>query len=100
MKLVLSRNAAAFLRHEKSYLERFNPRAADTAISGLWSAMRFLLEQPRAGHPHPTLAGRRRFVTGAYLIDYRIMGETLRISQIRHGRQDPMELEADDDFPG
>jgi plasmid stabilization system protein ParE len=99
MKLVLSRNATEFLRHEKTYLDEVNPHAADAAIRGLRKALRFLRDQPRAGSPHPSLAGRRRFVAGPYVIDYRIDAQELHISHIRHGRQDQPEFEADDDLP-
>src|SRR4051812_5980272 len=93
MRIKLSRDAGLFLRAEQRYLEQFNPRAAHAVLRQLRSSLRFLGEQPRAGSVHPVLQGRRRFVSGDYVIDYRIDGATVWISHIRHGRQLPPELE-------
>jgi len=46
------------------------------------------------------LEGRRRFVSGDYVIDYRISGGFLEVSHIRHGRQLPPDLDAGEDVEG
>lgn len=97
MRVRLSRSASAFLRHERRYLEEFNPRAADNVLRQLQEALRFLSGFPRGGGPHPALEGRRRFVAGDYVIDYRIGPTVLEVSHIRHGRQLPPEQAKDGD---
>ena len=97
MRVTLSRDASAFLRHEQRYLEQVNPRAAITVLQRLRAVLRLLAEQPRAGSPYQALKGRRRLVSGNYVIDYRIGEAGILVSQIRHGRQDSPELEASKD---
>lgn len=100
MKIKLSSSAGEFLRRERNYLEHFNPRAASAVLRQLRAALRLLEDYPQAGGPHPALDGRRRFVSGDYVIDYRIRGGRLEVSHIRHGRQLPPDLEADDNLSG
>lgn len=99
MRIRLSRNAATFLKGEKRYLEQFNPRAAETVLRQLRDALRLLSEYPQAGISDGLLDGRRRFVSGDYVIHYRVEGTLLQISHIRHGRQLPPGLEKDEDLP-
>lgn len=96
MRVILSANAAAFLKRERAYLEHFNPRAARRVIENLRSAFRLLGDYPQAGSPLK-LPGRRRYVCGVYLIDYNTEKSRLVISHIRHGRQADPELAYDDD---
>ena len=63
----------------------------------LRASLRLLIEYPEAGRPHGALDGRRRFVSGDYVIDYRIVGRLVEVSHIRHGRQLPPALEEDVD---
>jgi plasmid stabilization system protein ParE len=100
MRIKLSKDAGIFLKSEQRYLEQFNPRAADTVLRQLRAALRLLADYPQAGSPHPALEGRRRFVSGDYVIDYRIAGRLLEVSHIRHGRQLPPDLDRDDDTAG
>ncbi|CLR14543.1 Uncharacterised protein [Mycobacterium tuberculosis] len=44
------------------------------------------------------LVGRRRFVSGDYVIHYRIEGTTIAVSHIHHGRQIVPELGKDPDL--
>jgi len=46
------------------------------------------------------LEGGRRFVSGDYVIDYRIRGGFLEVSHIRHGQQLPSDLDAGEDLEG
>jgi plasmid stabilization system protein ParE len=96
-KIVLSKDAGDYLRQEHVYLARFNPRAADRVVRELWSAFRMLAGHPQAGVAVSQLDGRRRYVSGAYIITYRVEPNAIQISYIRHGRQLPPELEKDDD---
>lgn len=97
MRIKLSKDAGLFLRSEQRYLEQFNPRAADNVLRQLRASLRLLVEYPEAGRPHGALDGRRRFVSGDYVIDYRIVGRLVEVSHIRHGRQLPPALEEDVD---
>lgn len=96
MRIKLSKNAALFLRSEQRYLEQFNPRAANAVLHQLRAALRPLADYPEAGSPHATLDGRRRFVSGEYVLDYRIREKVLEVSHIRHGRQLPPDLGAEE----
>jgi plasmid stabilization system protein ParE len=98
MRIKLSKDAGLFLKSEQRYLEHFNPRAADLVLRQLRAALRLLANYPQAGAPNAALDGRRRFVSGDYVIHYRIVGRFLEVSHIRHGRQLPPDLEADDDI--
>jgi plasmid stabilization system protein ParE len=98
MRIKLSKDAGLFLKSEQRYLEQFNPRAADAVLRQLRAALRLLSDYPEAGSPHAALDGRRRFVSGDYVIDYRIAGRFLDVSHIRHGRQLPPDLDADEDI--
>jgi len=97
MKVILSKDAGRFLRRERSYLEQFNPRAAMAVMRQLRAALRLLGEFPRAGGDLEALGGRRRFVSGDYIIHYRVGKSAIYVSHIRHGRQEPLELEKDSD---
>jgi plasmid stabilization system protein ParE len=100
MRVKLSKNAGLFLKREHNYIQHFNPRAADAVLRQLRAALRLLKDYPQAGSPHAALDGRRRFVSGDYVIDYRIRGPVLEVSHIRHGRQLPPDPDADEDIYG
>jgi plasmid stabilization system protein ParE len=95
-KIVLSKEAGDYLRHERLYVARFNPRASDNMVRQLWSAFRMLAGYPQAGAVVPHLPGRRSYVAGAYIINYRVEPNAILISHIRHGRQLAPDLEPDD----
>jgi plasmid stabilization system protein ParE len=92
MRVRLSKGAILFLRREREYLEQFNPRAAANVMRQLREALRLLGEYPNAGSPFEALEGRRRFVAGSYVIDYRVGQSEIRVSHMRHGRQLPPDL--------
>lgn len=98
MKLTLSKNAIRFIRQERAYLERFNPHAADMVVKQLRRSFRLLADYPMAGVEESILPGRRRFVSGDYVIDYRVGRQGIMVSHIRHGRQMTPELEKDEDL--
>lgn len=98
MRVKLSKDAGLFLRSEQRYLEHFNPRAAEAVLRQLRAAFRLLAEYPQAGRPYDMLEGRHHFVSGDYVIYYRIRGNFLEVSHIRHGRQLPPDLDAGEDM--
>ncbi|MGN7291827.1 type II toxin-antitoxin system RelE/ParE family toxin [Rhizobium sp. SAFR-030] len=90
MRVILAKNVAQFIKREASYLDSFNPRAAARVVESLQAAFRLLGEHPKIGKPL-SLPGRRRFVSGVYVIDYSLERTRVVISHIRHGQQvDPM----------
>ncbi|MBO9097823.1 MULTISPECIES: type II toxin-antitoxin system RelE/ParE family toxin [unclassified Rhizobium] len=95
-KIILSANAGDYLRCEKAYLASFNPRAADTAMRQLHSAFRLLAGYPQAGLADTKLPGRRIYVAGNYIIAYRVEPDAIKISYIRHGRQQAPDLDKDE----
>lgn len=97
MRIKLSKNASQFLRDEHRYLSQFNPRAADNVLRQLRAALRIISEYPQAGRGDGPLDGRRRYVSGDYVIDYRVTARLVEVSHIRHGRQLPP-LEKDPDL--
>ncbi|WP_160005454.1 type II toxin-antitoxin system RelE/ParE family toxin [Rhizobium sp. 18055] len=94
-KVILSREAADYLRYEHDYLNQFNPPAANAAMAQIRAAIRRLGIHPQIGGPAPTLPGRRQFVVGAYVITYRVERDAVMVSSIRHGRQS-IDLDRDD----
>lgn len=98
MRIKLSKDASLFLRSEQRYLEQFNPRAAENVLRQLRASLRLLAEYPQAGNPNATLEGRRRLVSGDYVIDYQVTGRVVEVSHIRHGRQLPPAMEKDADL--
>lgn len=96
MKLIISKSASGYLRHEHAYLAQFDPRAAQSMIQQLQEAMRMLVTYPEMGSLVLPMKGRRRLVSVPYLIDYRATAATIRIVAIRHGRQLDLRLDIDD----
>ncbi|WP_165214284.1 type II toxin-antitoxin system RelE/ParE family toxin [Affinirhizobium pseudoryzae] len=99
MRVILSRNAAAYIRRECAYLEEFNPRAARRVAEQFQKAIRLLAQYPEIGEPL-SLPGRRRFVSGVYVIDYVREKSRLVISHIRHGKQAEPDLAKDAEIQG
>ncbi|MBP2547519.1 plasmid stabilization system protein ParE [Neorhizobium galegae] len=97
MRTLLSKSVRQFLRREAEYLESQNPRAAVATLQQLRESIRMIGDYPGIGAPLP-LPGRRRFVSGAYVIDYRVDAKSILISHMRHGRQLDPDLERDDDL--
>jgi plasmid stabilization system protein ParE len=98
MRIILSKSVRQFLRRERDYLESQNPRAAAITLQRLRDGIRMIGDYPGLGAPLP-LPGRRRFVSGDYLIDYRVDAKSILISHMRHGRQLDPDLRRDDDVP-
>ena len=96
MRIILSKNVRQFLRRERDYLESQNPRAAVITLQRLRESLRTIGDYPGLGAPLP-LPGRRRFVSGDYVIDYRVDAKSILISHMRHGRQLDPDLSRDDD---
>jgi plasmid stabilization system protein ParE len=98
----LSPVASTYVRAEARYLKIRSPAAAWRFQKSLNDLKRNLLDFPGLGHPstETNAAGVHRFVMNDYLIDYEVVGEVIRIIDIRHGRQMPpnRSIDSDDDF--
>ncbi|HEX6859794.1 MAG TPA: type II toxin-antitoxin system RelE/ParE family toxin [Caulobacteraceae bacterium] len=90
MKLEWSRQALADLDRLYGFLAPVAPRAATHVIQTLSKAPERLLEQPRIGFRLELYAPRevRQVFVGDYELRYEIVGDTVSIVQIWHGRED------------
>jgi len=89
MKLDWSRQALADLERLYTFLAAVNPRAAANVVQALSQAPERLLEQPRMGARVDRYLPRevRRIIIGDYEVRYEIIGDTISIAQIWHGRE-------------
>jgi plasmid stabilization system protein ParE len=88
MRVVISRSAAAYLRHEVKYLKSRSPAAARRFIDGVAEARRNLEIFPDIGKQDVDLPipGYKTWVLGDYLMDYVTKTDVIEIVAIRHGR--------------
>lgn len=88
VRVVLTRRAASELREIGDYVAQFNPLAAQRVAARLLSAAEALANLPERGRP---IGGGRRELTliRPYLIRYRVDGESVIITEIRHGARRP-----------
>lgn len=100
MKVIISKDAADYLRRERAYIAEHDPRAAESVMRQIQAAIRTLAAYPNAGVAALPLVGRRRFVVAPYVIDYSITEHAVYIVAVRHGRQNDtsIEIDGDDDF--
>jgi plasmid stabilization system protein ParE len=100
MKVIISKDAADYLRRERAYIAEHDPRAAESVMRQIQAAIQTLGAYPNAGVAALPLQGRRRFVVAPCVIDYSIMEHAVHIVAVRHGRQNDtsMEIDGDDDF--
>jgi plasmid stabilization system protein ParE len=82
--------AVSDLRRLHAFLADKNPRAAQAVVAALTSAPDKLKQFPRRGPRLEQFEGQevRRLIVGAYDMRYEINGETIRILQIWHGKED------------
>jgi plasmid stabilization system protein ParE len=90
MKLEWSVQALADLDRLHAFLAPVNPQAAANVVQSLTQAPEHLLIQPRMGARLDRYAPRevRRIFVGDYEMRYEILGDTISIVQIWHGRED------------
>ncbi len=100
MKVIVSPAARDYIKSEIAYLKLRSPRAALQLSEDLKRLKRDLAQFSQMGHftEELPIPGIRRFVMGAYLIDYEIHADTILIFAIRHGRERPPAIALDDDF--
>jgi plasmid stabilization system protein ParE len=102
LKVVFSPDAREYVRSEAAYLRTRSTRAAQQFSESLKRLRQDLGRFPEMGHateeiPVPEV---RRFVLGAYLVDYEVRAKSVVVLAVRHGRERPpsVELEADFDY--
>lgn len=100
MKVIVAPAARDYIRSEAAYLRQRNLQAAQQFSDNLKRLRQHLGQFPAIGHvtDEVIIPGVRRFVLGAYLVDYEIRPQTIVILAIRHGHQRPPGLALDDDF--
>lgn len=100
MKVRLSGSARAYLHAEAAYLRQYSPRAAKAFLERMADARTNLAKFPDLGRSIEGLPvpGMHRLVVGDYLLDYDVTSEDVVILSIRHGRQQPLTEDIDDDF--
>ena len=88
MKYRYTRTAVANLEAIRDYIARHNPAAAGEQVERIRRAVLQVTKTPYIGQPD-TIPGTRRLVRRPYLIRYTVVGDTVTILTIRHGRQRP-----------
>jgi plasmid stabilization system protein ParE len=99
MRTRLSAEAAAYLRAEANYLRSHSPNAARAFLAAILEARRNLTSFPDIGSARGRLPipGARTLVVGAYLLDYVLVDDVIQIVSVRHGRQQSLTPEVEDD---
>jgi toxin ParE1/3/4 len=90
MKLAFAREAEADLARIGDWIAQDSPLRAAAFVSEIEERCRRLTSMPRA---HPLVPryetrGVRRAPHGDYLIFYRIIGDTVEVVHVLHGRRD------------
>ena len=100
MRLVVSPLARDYIKSEAAYLRKRSPQAASHFRDDLGRLRKNLAQFPSIGHEteEMPIPGIRRFVMGAYLLDYEIRKDEIVILIIRHGQQRPPSIALDEDF--
>ncbi len=88
-KVVWSATAVDQLDAVGSYIEHFNPKAAQAVAAGLLAATNSLSNFPYRGRPVVGTTMRELVTAYSYIIRYRIVGDTVRILRIRHTARRP-----------
>jgi plasmid stabilization system protein ParE len=96
----LSAQAAVYLRAEAHYLRRHSRRAAKAFVLRMQEARTNLARFPDIGVGSARLPvpGARRLIVGDYVLDYDYSDDVVTVLAIRHGRQQPSDIEPDEDF--
>lgn len=100
MKVRLSGIARAYLRREAAYLQRCSQKAAGAFVDRMTEARQNLARFPEMGKTFDRLPipGSHRLVVGDYLLDYDVSDGAVVILSIRHGQQQPLAPDVEDDF--
>lgn len=99
-KVRLSAQAADYLRAEAHYLRQHSRRAAEAFVMRMQEARANLARFPDIGLGSGRLPvpGARRLIVGDYVLDYELSDDIITVLAIRHGRQQPPDIEPDEDF--
>ncbi len=88
MDYELSARAKAAIKHITRYtIEKFGEEQADEYIDGLYFSFSLLRDNPRMGGEW--VKGKRRYLCRDYFVYYRILINSIRITEIRSTRQKP-----------
>lgn len=88
MKLRITRSARADLRDLFAYIAGDSPKAAQTVVDRILTALEQLPERPMLGHTGLDTTTRELVVKRtSYVAVYRIEGDRIVILRVRHGAQ-------------
>lgn len=88
MKVLFSHSALCDLTRLRDFIAEKDPAAAERVSKRLRMAIERLSEAPRIGRPLEAFPGEvREFITGSYVVRYRISGERVYIVRVWHGRE-------------
>ncbi|HLP18645.1 MAG TPA: type II toxin-antitoxin system RelE/ParE family toxin [Chitinophagales bacterium] len=98
MKLVITQPAQWHLKELHDYYKyKVSQRVADRIKDGIINKLKFIADHPLVGQYEPTLAtlglGHRRFVEGNYKIVYRIVDNTIFVTDVFDARQNPEKMQ-------
>jgi toxin ParE1/3/4 len=85
----LSQRARSDVKNIIRYtLDNFGSAKTDEYLDGLYNTFELLTENPKLGREWTR--GRRRCVYRSHYVYYRVAGDRIFITQIRHSRQKPI----------
>ena len=88
-RYILSAPALRDLEQIDDYVSADNPVAADRLLDSFRAAFDLLAAMPAAGRRRDEIGqGVRSFVVGMYVIFYRVVGGSVEIVRVLHGRRD------------
>lgn len=88
MKLKFTPRAVEDLKRLRAFIAEHNPDAANRISKRLRKSIQHLVENPQLGKAVEDLPEARDFITGPYLVRYTIIGETVVILKIWHGKEE------------
>ena len=87
MKLKFTPRAIEDLKRLRAFIAEHNPDAANRISKRLRKSIRHLVENPQLGKAVEGLPEARDFIIGPYLVRYIVIGETVIILKIWHGKE-------------
>ncbi len=90
MKFVFLPEARTDYRRLYAFLDEKNPVAAENAMLAIDSALDRLMDNPELGKSVDSTTRQIviRFGKGAYIMHYRLAGDTIAVTRIWHSRED------------
>lgn len=87
MKLKFTRRAVNDLKRLREFIAEHNPDAASRISRKLKQNIQYLVDNPKLGKPVDDFQDMRDFITGPYIARYVLIGDTIIILKIWHGKE-------------